>query len=350
MARVLRFLGFLNFFATVFAQSCGSGGGSTSFQCPKNESIVSFTANSGGLWLCQISFKCSGGSTRGPFADGLCLGSMDTLSCPDGVASITLSTALITSLLQVGVVQATVKCRSGASKSWSSISLQTPCSAITCPVYFRGMTVGANGGWNSLQSVTCGANCGSAPIPVNASAVSCASTFASDSCSYQCNPGFTLSGASSISCGVSGSWTTAGMCTPVTCSDLIPPNNGNVGNCNSVIYPNTCTQSCGTGYELTFGSLIRQCQMNGTLSPTTAICSPVICSDLTGPLNGDVGNCSSVPYISTCSQTCNSGYFQTNLLMQFCPAMNFLIPNHSFFSLVLRVPTIGRIFNVVGNL
>ncbi|XP_064386320.1 CUB and sushi domain-containing protein 1-like isoform X2 [Halichondria panicea] len=128
---------------------------------------------------------------------------------------------------------------------------------------------------------------------------------------YTCDTGYTISGATPITCMSDG--TSAGTwspppptCTIVTCPVLTSPTNG-VLSTTSRDYLTIAAYSCDTGYILT-GTAARTCQATGEWSRVAPFCSPVDCGPPTNPSNGAVDKSTGTTFMMTATYTCNTGY------------------------------------------
>ncbi|XP_064386326.1 sushi, von Willebrand factor type A, EGF and pentraxin domain-containing protein 1-like [Halichondria panicea] len=134
---------------------------------------------------------------------------------------------------------------------------------------------------------------------------------------YTCDTGYTISGATPITCmsdGTSaGTWSPsppAVTCTIVTCPVLTSPTNGALST-TSRDYLTVVTYSCDTGYVLTGNSgSARTCQATGQWSGVapTFTCPPVDCGSLATLFNGVVDTSSGTTFMMTATYTCNTGY------------------------------------------
>uniref|UniRef100_T1KJT9 Sushi domain-containing protein n=2 Tax=Tetranychus urticae TaxID=32264 RepID=T1KJT9_TETUR len=105
-------------------------------------------------------------------------------------------------------------------------------------------------------------------------------------CTYQCNPGYALTGSSQIQCTPDGQWSgSAPTCTPsvpsarlASCPPLYPPANGSIsGSCGpSVSVDDTCRFACQSSFLLS-GSSLLTCQSNGQWSSPPPRCIDSFC-------------------------------------------------------------------------
>ncbi|XP_064386240.1 P-selectin-like isoform X2 [Halichondria panicea] len=129
---------------------------------------------------------------------------------------------------------------------------------------------------------------------------------------YTCDTGYTISGATPITCmsdGTSaGTWSPSPpTCTIVTCPVLTSPTNGGVSTTPSRDYLTFAAYSCDPGYFLT-SSATRHCEATGQWSGVAPTCSPVDCGALMAPSNGAVDTSSGTTFMMTATYTCNTGY------------------------------------------
>ncbi|XP_064386146.1 uncharacterized protein LOC135334769 isoform X3 [Halichondria panicea] len=147
---------------------------------------------------------------------------------------------------------------------------------------------------------------------------------------YTCDTGYTISGATPITCMSTGT-TSAGTwspppptltCTIVTCPVLTSPTNGALST-TSRDYLTVVTYSCDTGYVLTGNSgSARTCQADGVWSGVapTFTCPPVDCGPLANPSNGAVSTSSGTTFMMTATYTCNTRYLLSGDASQTCQA------------------------------
>ncbi|XP_078664134.1 E-selectin-like [Branchiostoma floridae x Branchiostoma belcheri] len=88
---------------------------------------------------------------------------------------------------------------------------------------------------------------------------------------FTCNTGYSLSGASSLLCQTSLTWSgSTPTCTPIMCPTLFNPTNGQVT--GSFSYGSTVFYSCYAGYNLN-GPSSRTCQITGTWTGYDPTCT-----------------------------------------------------------------------------
>ncbi len=106
-----------------------------------------------------------------------------------------------------------------------------------------------------------------------------------DSVSFSCNTGHMIVGNESITCLADGSWSdSVPTCSIIECEELTAPVNGNkIG--SSVTYGSTVQFNCDSGYELNGASSV-SCQADMTWSDSVPECLPVSCGDPGTPVNG----------------------------------------------------------------
>ncbi|XP_064604948.1 clotting factor C-like [Liolophura sinensis] len=107
--------------------------------------------------------------------------------------------------------------------------------------------------------------------------------------SLSCNSGFTLEGASRLTCQPSGQWNApVPACVEIgkSCSELQAPKNGGIlKSSGSATVGQKVTFTCNSGYVLT-GSVERQCREDGTWSGETTLCTKVTCANPGTPKHG----------------------------------------------------------------
>ncbi|XP_078687075.1 uncharacterized protein LOC144919463 isoform X5 [Branchiostoma floridae x Branchiostoma belcheri] len=129
-----------------------------------------------------------------------------------------------------------------------------------------------------------------------------------DTVTFECNPGYTLNGATSATCRADGTWSdTVPTCTPVQCPARAAPANGAVSPTGAVSYPNGVTFTCNTGYTLN-GQATPTCQAAGTWSHPVPTCQAVQCPVLNPPTNGALSPTGTRDYQTVVTFTCDPGY------------------------------------------
>ncbi|XP_027468803.1 P-selectin isoform X12 [Zalophus californianus] len=133
------------------------------------------------------------------------------------------------------------------------------------------------------------------------------------SCRFSCEEGFALVGSEVVECTASGVWTAAApVCEALQCHDLPAPNKAQV-NCSHPFgafrYQSTCSFTCNEGLHLVGASML-QCLGTGNWSAPPPECQAIACTPLLSPRNGTMtcvqplGNSS---YRSTCQFACDEG-------------------------------------------
>ncbi|XP_032245292.1 P-selectin isoform X2 [Phoca vitulina] len=134
------------------------------------------------------------------------------------------------------------------------------------------------------------------------------------SCSFRCAEGFRLEGADLVQCTDLGRWTApAPVCQALQCHDLPAPNKAQV-NCSHPFgafrYQSTCSFTCNEGLHLV-GASVLQCLGAGNWSAPPPECQAIPCTPLLSPWNGTM-NCvqplGNSSYKSTCRFTCDEGF------------------------------------------
>ncbi|XP_045733458.1 P-selectin isoform X6 [Mirounga angustirostris] len=134
------------------------------------------------------------------------------------------------------------------------------------------------------------------------------------SCSFRCAEGFRLEGADLVQCTDLGRWTApAPVCQALQCHDLPAPNKAQV-NCSHPFgafrYQSTCSFTCNEGLHLV-GASVLQCLGSGNWSAPPPECQAIPCTPLLSPWNGTMtcvqplGNSG---YKSTCQFACDEGF------------------------------------------
>ncbi|XP_045694512.1 P-selectin [Phyllostomus hastatus] len=146
------------------------------------------------------------------------------------------------------------------------------------------------------------------------------------SCSFRCAGGFVLSGADTVRCAGTGQWTApAPVCQALQCQGLRAPDRARM-NCThrfgAFQYQSTCSFACDEGSVLAGASEL-QCLATGAWSAHLPECRAVTCTPLPSPKNGTV-TCDQPlghsTYKSTCHFTCDEGFSLTGLQSLDCTA------------------------------
>ncbi|XP_066300831.1 CUB and sushi domain-containing protein 3-like [Branchiostoma lanceolatum] len=125
-----------------------------------------------------------------------------------------------------------------------------------------------------------------------------------DVVTFTCDLGYDLVGSSSLTCQADSAWSgSVPTCTIVQCPILASQTNGVVSGSNS--YGDVLTFTCDPGYTLD-GATSLTCQADRTWSASQPTCNIGQCSTLTAPLNGVV--IGSNTYGAALIFTCNIGY------------------------------------------
>ncbi|XP_064334037.1 P-selectin isoform X4 [Camelus dromedarius] len=134
------------------------------------------------------------------------------------------------------------------------------------------------------------------------------------SCSFRCAEGFRLRGADTVRCADLGQWTApAPVCQALQCQDLPVPDKAQV-NCSHPFgafrYQSACSFTCDNGFLLVGASEL-QCLDTGDWSDPSPECQAITCTPLLSPQNGTktciqpLGDSS---YRSTCHFICDEGF------------------------------------------
>uniref|UniRef100_A0A8C6D3K6 p-selectin n=1 Tax=Moschus moschiferus TaxID=68415 RepID=A0A8C6D3K6_MOSMO len=134
------------------------------------------------------------------------------------------------------------------------------------------------------------------------------------SCSFSCEEGFTLVGPEVVQCTASGVWTApTPVCKALKCQDLPTSNKARV-NCSHPFgdfrYQSTCSFTCDEGSFLV-GASVLQCLDTGNWDAPFPECQAVTCTPLPNPQNGEktcVQPLGGSSYKSTCWFTCQEGF------------------------------------------
>ncbi|XP_065904304.1 receptor-type tyrosine-protein phosphatase delta-like isoform X2 [Dysidea avara] len=180
-------------------------------------------------------------------------------------------------------------------------------------------TCQSNGNWSGSNDVCRRVMCPVLGTPANGM-ITCSDDQPAnpdETCTATCNTGYKLENDDSTRmCMSDGMWSgTEAICTRVTCAPLANPTNGAInctlGDDRIHSYEDICTATCNAGYVLSDDEM-RTCQSSSTWSGTEAMCSRVMCTMPTNPMNGmiscQLGDDGVLSYEDICTTTCNSGY------------------------------------------
>ncbi|NXO38057.1 SVEP1 protein, partial [Locustella ochotensis] len=133
----------------------------------------------------------------------------------------------------------------------------------------------ANGSWSGITPVCKAVTC-SVPLPLPNGRTTGSDFSFNKEVHYHCNDGYSLQGASTLTCQSDGTWDSeAPHCEPVICG---PPEDISHGflNGSAFTYGEFVHYICFPGYEL-HGNPLRQCLSNGSWSGSLPSCLPCLC-------------------------------------------------------------------------
>ena len=167
-------------------------------------------------------------------------------------------------------------------------------------------TCQSDGSWSGDAPTCTPIVCSNLPSPANGQVV-ISSLLVGSRATYTCSSGYVLVGEESRTCQSDGNWSgRAPICRIIRCGGLSNPSNGQVRITNDVP-GSTATYTCNSGYTLVGGET-RTCQNDGTWSGSAPTCTRVVCSNLPSPANGQVSFSSGLAVGSRATYTCSSGY------------------------------------------
>ncbi|XP_019862954.1 PREDICTED: CUB and sushi domain-containing protein 3-like, partial [Amphimedon queenslandica] len=142
-----------------------------------------------------------------------------------------------------------------------------------------------NASWSSPTPSCSLVDCGNPGEPANGYTNDNVFTYQS-TVQYHCNEGYQLSGDSSIECTSNGNWNnTLPNCAIINCTDPDTPTNG-TRNGTVFTFNSTVLYSCDTGYTITGASSLT-CLSNGSWDASAPSCDIVNCSNPGTPTNGE---------------------------------------------------------------
>eukprot|EP00117_Sycon_ciliatum_P036248 scpid11835/ scgid3889/ Sushi, von Willebrand factor type A, EGF and pentraxin domain-containing protein 1 len=172
-----------------------------------------------------------------------------------------------------------------------------------------------DGTWTGTQPTCQVVDCGSLESPQFGS-VSLASTVYGSTARYQCNTGYNLVGLNARDCQANGFWLGAApTCVPISCGDPGAPMNGGVSG-TSFNVGATIRYECERGFVLVGASSVT-CQSDGSWSSSVPLCEALACPDPGIPVNGD-RDISRNNIGSLVTYTCNTGYSITGAVRREC--------------------------------
>ncbi|XP_066283044.1 sushi, von Willebrand factor type A, EGF and pentraxin domain-containing protein 1-like [Branchiostoma lanceolatum] len=264
----------------------------TKVQCPTVNAPLNGQVSGGNRYGNTLQFSCNagyqliGGSTITCQADGTWDGpepTCDKIHCPPPQAPLN---GHVTGNIQQYGDMISYTCDVGYLLNGPSVS--------TCL---------STGVWSDQAPQCTAMDCSMPSHPAHGSVAG--TTIYGGVITYTCDPGYTLSGASTQTCQSNQQWSgTPPTCQKLQCPSLASPNHGTVSSSLNLV-GDTVTFSCDPGFEIV-GSTDRLCQSDGTWSGTQPRCRRVRCPVLSAPANGVMtGN---NRYQNQVQFSCNSGY------------------------------------------
>ncbi|XP_052056682.1 P-selectin [Apodemus sylvaticus] len=174
-----------------------------------------------------------------------------------------------------------------------------------------------SGQWTAPAPVCEALQCREFPVPSKAQ-VSCSDPFGTlkyqSVCSFSCDEGSLLVGASMINCLATGHWSAAPPeCQAVSCTLLLSPENGSmtcIQPLGDSTYKSTCQFMCDEGFHLS-GPERLDCSPSGHWTGTPPTCEAIKCPGIVAPEQGSL-YCSHVrgefSVGSVCHFSCNEDF------------------------------------------
>ncbi|XP_035671124.1 P-selectin-like [Branchiostoma floridae] len=184
------------------------------------------------------------------------------------------------------------------------------------------LTCQADGTWDRSVGTCAGRTCPTLNAPSNGALNPAGPTYVYPSTvQVTCNPGYTLTGDSPLTCRTDGTWDrSVGTCAARSCPTLTAPANGALNPPGPYSYPSTVNVNCNPGYTLNGASPLT-CQTGGTWDNNVGTCTPRACQTLTAPTNGALSPPGpAYSYPSTVNVNCNTGYQLTGVSPLTCQA------------------------------
>ncbi|XP_018428125.1 PREDICTED: P-selectin-like [Nanorana parkeri] len=126
-------------------------------------------------------------------------------------------------------------------------------------------------------------------------------------CTFSCAEGFQVVGSSNLQCLLSGEWTSSvPICQAVQCAPLVAPENGEITCQEGYRYKSQCSFTCQKGFTL-IGASDLSCLSSGKWTSAVPKCEALKCTALIAPSMGDM-NCTHLlgefEYGSVCTFDC----------------------------------------------
>lgn len=254
--------------------------------------------------------------------NGIDVGSVCTASCdesyrPDGVVisqclasgqwSVSLPRCIRITCPPRGIVQyGTVQC---SDTVYAGSTCNVACMTGTTIVGFEVSSCMETGAWDYKLPVCRRIECPPRGT-IEGGTVSCTNkVFAGSVCTSRCNMGSFLTGSITSECLATGEWSVAlPTCSRITCPALdfsLQP--GSMICTNEFFYRSSCSFTCNDGYFV-FGALRVGCRLNGMWTTRMPECREIRCNVRGRVANGVVVCSSGSDVGSSCDVTCNNGY------------------------------------------
>uniref|UniRef100_A0A3P9BM80 E-selectin n=1 Tax=Maylandia zebra TaxID=106582 RepID=A0A3P9BM80_9CICH len=262
--------------------NCSHNYGSFSY-----DSLCQYSCEEGYKLSVQTPLRCTGSgkwSEKTPTCEKPTHGSM---KCSDPLGSFSYQSTCTFTCDEGYVLSGSPSLQCEASANWNGS--QPYCVAVQCP---------------ALQNLTNGfVSCGEdADMRFSYK----------NTCSFSCDQGYHLVGASRVTCTSGGTWNQQiPHCEAILCQnpEREAPLIMQCSESETELRPNsTCSFSCEEGFELQGANTIK-CSEDGQWNENIPTCKAVTCLLLEAPENGHI-SCSSTEsvYSSQCSFTCDQGY------------------------------------------
>ncbi|XP_066271288.1 complement receptor type 1-like [Branchiostoma lanceolatum] len=184
------------------------------------------------------------------------------------------------------------------------------------------ITCQANGEWSANQQTCNRVQCPRLAAPTNgARTPSTEARNCQDVVTFTCNTGYELDGASSVTCQANQQWSAPiPTCRPVQCPELTAPPFGSLSPVGATSYQDVVNFNCNPGYTLN-GATSATCQANRAWSNAVPTCTPVQCPMVVAPANGArTPPTGARNYQNVVTFTCDPGYVLNGAASVTCQA------------------------------
>ncbi|XP_052804614.1 sushi, von Willebrand factor type A, EGF and pentraxin domain-containing protein 1-like [Mya arenaria] len=157
------------------------------------------------------------------------------------------------------------------------------------------------GSWSNAEPTCRVTDCGTLTAPANGEVFAPGGTIYGRIANYNCDPGFSIIGAISVTCEKDGAWSSdPPVCRDTRCGSLVSPGNGSVFLSTD---GNTAVYSCKEGFDLD-GAALHTCLASNIWSGDPPTCQAIDCGTLPNPAKGSVDQTEGTLYGATVTYSC----------------------------------------------